>query len=487
MLNILGSLKSLWGRSRWTRIAIVAGLLAVVSVSLWAFRSQSSVEYYSAKVDHGDVIQIVSATGTINAVTTVQVGSQVSGNILRLYADFNSHVKQGQLIAEIDPAVFQAQFSQVEADLANANANVLGLQAQIETQRAEVLSSKAGLDKALAQYNDAELQNRRANELAEQGIVPASQRDTAKATADGALASVHAAEAILEQSKAKLTSSIASLEQAKAQVKQRQATVDMSRLNLAHCRITAPIDGTVIARNVDVGQTVAASLQAPTLFVIAQDLTKMLVYAKTDEADVGRIQVGAMAAFRVDSFPRETFSGKVMQIRMNATTIQNVVTYDTIVAFDNLGQRLFPGMTAYVSIPVASDMDVVRIPNGALRFKPELSDADRRALLAKYNIPEGGRTGAPNGGGAARGGGGRTGGAGGAGSYREDYAVVWKLHSDKSLEPARVKVGVTDFTFTAMKEGSLKPGDDLVIGEVSKGSKPTQTSPVGGPGVPRRM
>jgi HlyD family secretion protein len=487
MLNFLGSLKSLWGRSRWTRIAIVAGLLAAVSVSLWAFRSQSSVEYYSAKVDHGDVIQVVSATGTINAVTTVQVGSQVSGNILRLYADFNSHVKQGQLIAEIDPAVFQAQLSQVDADLANSNANVLGLQAQIETQRAEVLSSKAGLDKAQAQYNDAELQNKRANELAEQGIVPASQRDTAKATADGALASVHAAEAILEQSKAKLTSSIASLEQAKAQVKQRQAAVDMSRLNLAHCRITAPIDGTVIARNVDVGQTVAASLQAPTLFVIAQDLTKMLVYAKTDEADVGRIQVGAMAAFRVDSFPRETFSGKVMQIRMNATTIQNVVTYDTIVAFDNLGQRLFPGMTAYVSIPVASDLDVVRIPNGALRFKPELSDAERRALFAKYNIPEGGRTGAPNGGGAARGGAGRTGGAGGGGSYREDYAVVWKLHSDKSLEPARVKVGVTDFTFTAMKEGSLKPGDDLVIGEVSKGSKPTQTSPVGGPGVPRRM
>jgi len=250
---------------------------------------------------------------------------------------------------------------------------------------------------------------------------------------------------------------------------------------------------------------VAASLQAPTLFVIALDLTKMLVYAKTDEADVGRIQVNGTATFRVDSFPREVFSGKVTQIRMNATTVQNVVTYDTIIAFDNPNQRLFPGMTAYVSIPVASDTDVVKIPNGALRFKPDLTDAERKALFAKYNIPDqapaggrgahpgggagGGRQGGGPGGAGGPGAGGGRGGMQGAGSFREDYAVVWKLHPDKSLEPVRVKLGVTDFTFTAMKEGNLKPGDELVIGEASKGGKSTPAqSPVGGgPNVPRRM
>ncbi|HVS74604.1 MAG TPA: efflux RND transporter periplasmic adaptor subunit [Candidatus Acidoferrales bacterium] len=505
MSETVGHLKSLWSRYPRGWIVVVAGLLVAASVSLWAFRGRSAADYYAAKVERGDVIQIVSATGTINAVTTVQVGSQVSGNIKKLSADFNSHVKKGQLIAEIDPALFQALLLQAEADLANADASAIGLQAQIETQRAEILSSMAGVDKAQAQLNDAQLQYKRAKDLADQGIFPVSQSDTALSASDSALASLHAAQAVLGQSKAKLNASIAALDQAKAQVKQRKAAVDMARLNLEHCNIYAPIDGTVIARNVEAGQTVAASLQAPTLFVIAQDLTKMLVYAKTDEADVGRIQVGATASFRVDSFPREIFSGTVTQIRMNATMIQNVVTYDTIVAFDNVNQRLFPGMTAYVSIPVASDTNVVKIPNGALRFTPSLTPQEVNALYAKYNTANsgGGKGGSgaassgPGGGGAARGGGGRPGGkaggssgagaAAGAGSNsRDDSAVVWKLHADKSLEPVRVKLGVTDFTFTAMKEGTLKPGDDLVIGEASKGSKPAQTSPVS-PGGPRKF
>ncbi len=504
-MSALSFVKSLWVRSRWSRIGMVAVVLGIVCLALWAFRGRPAVEYYTAKVDRGDVVQIVSATGTINAVTTVQVGSQVSGNIQKMYVDFNSRVKQSQLIAEIDPAIFRAQLQQAEADLANANANVIGLQAQIETQRADVLSSRAGVDKAKALLHDAELQFRRTTDLSKQGIVAESQKDTALANHDSAVASMHSAEAVVEQSKARLNAIIAGMEQAKAQVKQRKAAVDLASLNLNHCHIYAPIDGTVIARNVDVGQTVAASLQAPTLFVIALDLTKMLVYAKTDEADVGRIQVNGTATFRVDSFPREVFSGKVTQIRMNATTVQNVVTYDTIIAFDNPNQRLFPGMTAYVSIPVASDTDVVKIPNGALRFKPDLTDAERKALFAKYNIPDqapaggrgahpgggagGGRQGGGPGGAGGPGAGGGRGGMQGAGSFREDYAVVWKLHPDKSLEPVRVKLGVTDFTFTAMKEGNLKPGDELVIGEASKGGKSTPAqSPVGGgPNVPRRM
>src|SRR4029077_18076340 len=205
---------------------------------------------------------------------------------------------------------------------------------------------------------------------------------------DTAVASEHAAEAQEMQSEAQLKTTTAQRDQAKAQVLMKQAAVASARLQLNYCTIRAPIDGTVISRTVDVGQSVAASLQAPNLFSIGQDLTHMLVYTNTDEADVGRIQVGAQATFRVDTFPRETFNGHVSQVRMNATTIQNVVTYNTTIEFDNPDMRLFPGMTAYVSIPVATANNVVKIPNGALRFKPDMTDSERRALYAKYGVSE---------------------------------------------------------------------------------------------------
>ena len=259
----------------------------------------------------------------------------------------------------------------------------------------------------------------------------------------------------------------------------------------------------------------------------------MLVYTNTDEADVGRIQVGAQATFRVDTFPRETFYGKVAQVRMNATTIQNVVTYNTTIEFDNPDLRLFPGMTAYVSIPVAWANNVVKVPNGALRFKPDLTDSERQTLYAKYGIKDNGRAttagrigsaaaasndgapangggqgarngqGGPAGSGTRRAQGGGEEGAGGGGgqngrraaggnSQREDTGIVWKLNPDKTLEPIQVGVGVTDFTFTAMMSGKLNPGDDLVIGQSTNKAATTQSrSPVGGPGggpgVPRRF
>lgn len=515
-------MKNTWQRSMLHRAVLVAPPIALLAVAgYWTVGNRSGVQYYTAKVEKGDIAQVVQATGTINAVTSVQVGSQVSGNILKLHADFNSKVKQGQVVAQIDPAVFRAQLDQAEADLANAQANVKSLEAQIETQRADVEASKAGVDKARAQLSDADINLKRTKDLFAQGIVAAAQRDTAQVTNDSALASLHMAEAQLAQSDAKLKSMIAQRDQAKAQVLQRKASRDMARVNLDHTTIYAPIDGTVIARNVDVGQTVAASFSAPVLFTIAQDLTKMLVYAKTDESDVGKIKVGAVATFRVDSFPRETFHGAVQQVRMNATTIQNVVTYDTIVAFDNPDQKLFPGMTAYVTIPVDWANDVVKIPNGALRFKPEMADDERRALYAKYGLPEdqrggrltmggqGGPGGGPGGGmrrqqgggdGGPGGGGGGQGGPGGGmmrSSTRDDWGMAWKLRPDKTLEPVRVKLGVTDFTFTAMKEGTLKAGDELVIAQSSKNST-AQSQPgarPGGPGgpmtgpggLPRRM
>src|SRR6266849_3511795 len=297
--------KALWNGSLTHRALLVAPpALFVVLLGSWVFRGRPTAQYYTAKVDKGDISQVVTATGTINAVITVQVGSQVSGNVQKLFVDFNSRVKKGQLIAQIDPAIFKAQLEQAQADLHNSQANVDSLQAAIETQRADLLAQQAGVEKAQAQLGDAQLQWKRNKDLADQGIVSAQQADTLKAAADAALAGFHEAQAMYEQSKAKLNSSIANLAQAKAQVEQKRATVDLAQLNLDHCKIYAPIDGTVVARNVDAGQTVAASLQAPVLFTIAQDLTKMQVYAKTDEADVGRIKVGAVATFKVDSFPR---------------------------------------------------------------------------------------------------------------------------------------------------------------------------------------
>lgn len=539
-------LKALWERSVFGRALLVAPPVAIVIIGLYmVVGTRQAIQYYTAKVDRGEVSQVVQATGTINPVTSVQVGSQVSGNILKLFADFNSVVKKGQVVAQIDPAVFQSQLAQAEADLANSQANVMALEAQIDNQKANVVAAQANVAKAQASVNDAKQIRDRTVDLAKQGILPDQQKDTAQAAYEGAVASMHATEAQLVQAQAAVKSITAQRDQARAQVLQRRASANMARVNLEHCTIYAPIDGTVTARNMDVGQTVAASFSAPTLFVIAQDLTKMLVYTKTDESDVGKIKVDAPATFRVDSFPRETFRGRVSQVRKNAATIQNVVTYDTIVEFDNPDQRLFPGMTAYVSIPVDWILDTVKIPNGALRFKPEITDDERKALYAKYQIPEerslsrmagagrgqgggqggsgqsgsggsagAGKQGVQGGGGdtAAGSGGGRRGAGGsggggqgmggrGASSTRDDWGIVWKLLPDKTLRPIRLRLGVTDFTFTAClscandKEALIKPGDDLLIGQTSKnptqqaqGQQQQRAPGVGGPaGMPGGM
>jgi|SRR5579872_656253 len=527
----IGKIKEYWKRSMLHRALLVAPPIALM---LWlgtiSLGTRSSAQYFTAKVEKGDISQVVQATGTINPVTTVQVGSVVSGNVVKINADFNSKVKKGDIIAQIDPVPFENTLSQAEADYQNSQANVKSLEAQIETARANVLNMKANIAKAQASLGDAETQLRRTKELADQGIVAVQQKDTAQATYDGALAALHSTQAQETQSEAQLKTTMAQRDQAKAQVLMKQAAVASARLQLNYCTIRAPIDGTVISRNVDVGQSVAASLQAPNLFTIGQDLTHMLVYTNTDEADVGRIQVGAQASFRVDTFPRETFYGRVSQVRMNAGIIQNVVTYNTTIEFDNPNVRLFPGMTAYVSIPVAWANDAVKVPNGALRFKPDLSDSERQALYAKYGIKESSRAtaagrvgsapgsggtvaaagvqnGGNNGGGprsgqgqgggarkAQQGGdasgadGGQNGGrAAAANSLREDSGIVWKLNPDKTLEPVQVGLGVTDFTFTAMTSGKLNPGDELVIGQSTTKNAAAQSqtrSPVGGTAGP---
>src|SRR6202166_365819 len=387
MSRFVEFLKGLWLRSMMHRALLVAPPVALLLwVSYVTVGARTTAQYFTAKVEHGDISQVVQATGTINPVNTVSVGSVVSGNVVSVSVDFNSQVKKGDVLAQIDPVPFQNALAQAQASYQNSVANVANLEAQIGTSQANVATMKANVAKAHATTIDMGTQQKRTKLLAEQGVMSAQQNDDAQANYDEAVAAENATIAQEKQSESQLAATIAQRDQAKAQVLIQKAAVDSAKLELSYCTIKAPIDGTVINRTVNVGQPVAASLQAPNLFSIGQDLKHMLVYSNTDEADVGRIKVGKQATFRVDSFPRETFSGTVAQVRMNATTIQNVVTYNTMVAFDNPDLKLFPGMTAYISIPVSEAKDVVKIPNGALRFKPHLTDSERAALYAKYGI-----------------------------------------------------------------------------------------------------
>jgi HlyD family secretion protein len=528
MTRILEILKRLWDRSMVHRAMLVAPPVALI---LWmgyiTVGARAAAQYFTAKVERGDISQVVQATGTINPVNIVPVGSVVSGNVVSLSVDFNSQVKKDDVLAQIDPVPFEMALDQSKADYQNALANVTSLEAQVQTSGANVETMKANVAKAQATLTDADVTLKRTKMLTEQGVYSQQQQDDAQANYDTALASLNAAKAQEAQAEAQLNATVAQRDQAKAQVQMKKAAVDAAQLQLSYCTIRAPIDGTVINRTVNVGQPVAASLQAPNLFSIGEDLKHMLVYSNTDEADVGRIKVGREATFRVDSFPREIFHGTVSQVRMNATTIQNVVTYNTMIAFDNPDLRLFPGMTAYVTIPVAEAKNVVKIPNGALRFKPDISDSERAALYAKYGIPEttqataAGRIAAA---GSSEGGvassSSPTGatvqaqneqvggtkpattaeqGAGGAlvaaKPKRADTGIVWRLLPNKTLEPVQVTLGVTDFTFTELISGNVKPGDDLVIGQSVSKSTTAQSqarSPVGGPagttpGVPRRF
>lgn len=436
-------------KNKWFILALLAVAIAVVAA--FTLNRKSGPDYFTAKAERGDLREVVDATGTINAVTTVQVGSQVSGMVSKLYVDFNSHVKKGQLIAQIDPTLFEGALLQAKADLENARAN-------LAAARANLIKAKANQEQTHADYV-------RTDGLAKEGVLSQQQLDLAKANADQGAAAVSAATATVTQSA--------------AQVRQKEAAVAVAQRNFDLTHIYAPIDGVVTNRQVDVGQTVAASLQAPTLFTIAQDLTKMQVYAKTDESDVGQIHTGQKVTFKVDAFPKDTFTGTVAQVRMNPTTVQNVVTYDSVINFDNPDLKLFPGMTAYITIPVAQATDVLKVPNGAMRFKPDLKGDALKAVYAKYGFERpGGQTQA----------GGRAQGASAPQHQKpSDVATVWKLHADKTLEPVRVKIGITDHTNTEIVQvlkGSLSAGDDLVIGSggASSGSAGNRAPGMGGPG-----
>ena len=386
-------------------------------------------QYKTEKVDRGTVTMTVTATGTLSAVTTVQVGSQVSGVIARLYADFNSNVKKGQLLAELDPTPFEAQVEQRRADVTRANVAV----------------------------EDTRLKFDRQKRLLDAGLTSQAEVDAAKAQYDSA----------------------------RAQVQQATASLSQSTTNLRYTKIASPIDGVVVDKQYDVGQTVAASFQAPTLFQIAQDLTKMQVQADVDQSDIGRVKVGQIARFSVDAYPDEEFRGRISQIRYNAQVNQNVVTYPVILEVDNPEGRLRPKMTANVNIDVDSVQNVLRVPNAALRFKPPTEEGgDKRASGGGANsdaTQRAARSGSGGGlGGAASQmprGRGRGGDAGGGKSQ-----TVYILGADKKLQQVSIRTGISDGRFTHVVSGDLQPGADVVVGIAT--SKVEGPPPMGGQGGP---
>jgi HlyD family secretion protein len=341
-------------------------------------------KYRFAPIERGPLAAAVSSTGNLNAVITVLVGSQVSGQIKELQADFNSPVRKGQLIARIDPDIFQAKVNQARADLEASRAAVINQQAQVERARADVQNARAALAEGRAQTAKADVtvadmgrDRDRKSELFARGLIAKSDMDTAQAALDSAAAQVDSARAReqalaagIESAAAQLRVTEAGLQASQAQVRQKEAALRQAEVDLDHTEIRAPVDGVVVSRAVDVGQTVAASLQAPTLFTIAQDLTKMQVEAAVDEADIGRIKLDDRASFTVDAFPGETFNGQVVQIRKAATVVQNVVTYTVVISVANPGGRLLPGMTANVKTVVAEKPSVLKVSNAALRYRP---------------------------------------------------------------------------------------------------------------------
>jgi HlyD family secretion protein len=358
-------------------LLLLAGALAFV----WWSRKDAGGDYLTDKVTRGTIEVNVSATGTVQAVTTVQVGSQVSGSVSWLGADFKSRVTRGQVVAKLDPALFQAQVDTARANVMNAQAGVQAALTEIQNQTANVEATKAN-DRASAAARDDAISIAKQNEKLK-GVIPDRDIEAAQNAAKAAIARYSQATSQIGQATAQLQISQAKLKQAQAAVAQAQAQLAQASVNLEHTVITSPIDGVVVSRTIDVGQTVAASLSAPTLFTIANDLTNMQVLASIDEADVGQIKEGGKARFTVDAFPNQTFNGDLIQVRLNSQTLQNVVTYTAVINVANPEQKLMPGMTANITIPVARRDDVLRVPNAALRFKPELTEQQQKDVQAK--------------------------------------------------------------------------------------------------------
>jgi HlyD family secretion protein len=511
-----------------------AGAAVLAVAGFYFFGGQANAaQYLTAKVERGNLRNTVTATGTLQAVTTVQVGSQASGTISALYADYNSIVKKGQVIAQLDPAVSKAQVDQARANLqqaqaslqqaraavANSRAGVSDAQARAQAASSTAQNNQAGVDAARAnlavlkaQQDDALSYLKQQEALVQSGII--AQRDldvaqtayqTAQAKYDQGVAQLNQAilsqqmaagsgiaqsQAQVQQSQAGVQQSQAQVQAAEAQVQQAAAALQLAEVNLAHTTITSPIDGIVVSRDVNVGQTVAASLSAPTLFTIANDLTKMQVIANIDQADIGVVENAKSVKFSVDAFPGKDFDGKIEQMRLNPETVQNVVTYNVVIDVDNPEQQLKPGMTANLTITIDERNNVLKVPNAALRFMPQ--DVSGQRNSGGNGNSQGRRQSSGNSGtdGSARSGNGAdvqfappT-----APVLAGQTRIVWVLGQDGKPERRRIKVGLTDGASTEVVEGNLQEGDMVITGQtLSSSSKPNtnQTSAPGFGGAPR--
>lgn len=423
---------------------VIVAVAVIVTVGLVVRLRAGGIEYFTAKVRRGNVTEVVQATGTINSLTTIPVGSAVSGIVKYVFADFNTHVVAGQVLAQLDPTTFEAQVLQAQGNLANAEANVKNLVASVAAQQSAIATNRANLVRLQAALQYSQVNTKRTIDLAAEGIISADQKDLTVSGLTQAQAQVTAQQAQLNQSIAQLGQTQAQVAAARAQVEEMRGALDLAQKNLRDTTITSPINGVIVARNIDVGQAVAAAFQAPNLFTISQDLKHMQVDTSTDESDTGNIRIGAEATFQVDAFPAKTFQGQVSAIRLNATTVQNVVTYDTVINFANPDEQLLPGETAYVTIPTGTSRNTLLIPNAALRFKPQMTAKSLDALYKQYQIPEA----------ATR-------------AHLGGTQVVWKLGAAKQLIPVAVQVGITDAANTAIEGGQLNVGDTLVTGEIS--------------------
>jgi HlyD family secretion protein len=451
--------------NKWAKWALVIGFIAVlgISVKLWRMHTQNAVGYDTVAVERGLIQASVTATGTLNAVVDVQVGSQVSGNIRGLFADFNTKVTKGQLVALIDPEAFQAQVDQAQAALGSVHSATTTLEAQVIKANADVagtIASEKGVESIAAKDRANELnaktQWQRADSLFSGGLIAQQDRDSAKATYDAAQAQVAADQSQTEAAKQTIQSAQAQvqvvqsqLSSGRAQERQAQAVLDQAKINLAHTRITAPVDGTVIARRMDVGQTVAASFAAPTIFEIAQDLTKMQLDTNVDESDIGTITAGQTATFTVDAYPGTTFRGQVTNVRKAPIIAQNVVTYDVVITVPNPDLKLFPGMTANARILTAKLDDTLKVPNAVLRLHPSA------AVLKQVGLPPP-QTGKP---------------------------TIYVVPGGK-LQAIPVTFGLSDGKFTAVTSGDLQVGELVMVRFTTSTTAPSAPTP--SPGGSRR-
>jgi HlyD family secretion protein len=529
---------------------IAVALTVIAGYWFWGDRA-SAATYMTAKVERGNLRNTVTATGTLQAVTTVQVGSQASGTISALYVDFNSTVKKGQVVAQLDPSTTEAQVEQSRANLeqarasllqarasvaqsragvTDAQAKVLAARSTVQNQQAGVSGAQANLAVLKAQMDDALSFLRQEQALLSSGVI--SQREyetaqtsykTAEARYNQAMAQVNQAvlseksssgagiaqsQAQVQQTQAQVQQAEAQVQQAEAQVRQAEAALNLAEINLSHTTIRSPIDGVVVSRDVDVGQTVAASLSAPTLFTIANDLTRMQIMANIDQADIGLVEQAKSVNFTVDAFPGQEFKGAIQQMRLNPQNVQNVVTYNVVIDVSNPEQKLKPGMTANLEITIDERNNVIKVPNAALRFTPQ--DATGQRSGANRN----GAAGASGQGARQRGARQQSDTAGGVNANGDTSAEtgaqadatrarvapatspvlegqtrrVWVLGQDGKPQPRRIKIGLTDGASTEVVEGDLREGEVVITGQNISGESRPQTTgqtPPGFGGAPR--